>query len=882
MESNLVIKVKYGDTLRRFSGRINENGQLDLDLAGLREKIFSLYSFPSDAELILTYIDEDGDAVTLADDSDLHDVMRQDLKFLMVNVQLDNDQSSKSSARSSGSSTPLRSTHVQHPLQNVDTALSEILRSVPEPLLDAISKLSIASKASSSNQMLTELVDYLSKVGQSFLDATARTQVGNDPSSQGGSSEARVTPLVPSDQNLSSDCGVSHILPQSTSADSARKGGQETSAGSMARGVEAQAIPQPATVDLNLESSADFDPSGFAGVKWNPALSNVVAGDGKNNDNGVDGRSKKKVVGFHVFDDNTQRNAPDPFSGVSLYDDSPVPPYAHSGHWSHHMPFGGMSGIFHRGVQCDGCGVHPITGPRFKSKVKQDYDLCSICFSKMGNEADYIRMDRPVSFRHARFMKKIGGGPALPNICRNRGMKLGRPKFDSRFILDVNILDGTVMAPSTPFTKIWRMRNNGNVPWPNRSQLVWIGGDKFSDAVSVDMEIPTEGVPIDGELDIAVDFTAPELPGRYISYWRMASPSGIKFGQRVWVLIQVDASLEDSISGTLQGLNLNLPPASSGLRDFVDMDSGSAVDVTVPITLVVDQHSNKEHIPDYRINNDLLLVDGVPVSMRAPMLTPSAPAPPNALLTSLTQKAPSSVPPQAQTASAFVETPFTSDSVLPSSSAHAPPKDPLPSSVSYPIIDQDILIPPALSSLSQKAPSSVPPQAKTASVFAETPFTSVSVLPSSSAHAPPKDPLPSSVSYPIIDLDFLIPSELSLPASGEDFLAGSTQPPAIPPKGMPGSSQDIGESHVLEETLLKELAEMGFKQVDLNKEVLRLNKYDLEKTVEDLCGVTEWDPILEELQEMGFRDAEMNMKLLKKNNGSIKGVVMDLLAGEKA
>ena len=43
---------------------------------------------------------------------------------------------------------------------------------------------------------------------------------------------------------------------------------------------------------------------------------------------------------------------------------------------------------------------------------------------------------------------------------------------------------------------------------------------------------------------------------------------------------------------------------------------------------------------------------------------------------------------------------------------------------------------------------------------------------------------------------------------------------------------------------------MGFKQVDLNKEILRMNEFDLEKSVDDLCGVAEWDPILEELQEM--------------------------------
>lgn len=52
-------------------------------------------------------------------------------------------------------------------------------------------------------------------------------------------------------------------------------------------------------------------------------------------------------------------------------------------------------------------------------------------------------------------------------------------------------------------------------------------------------QVPENGLPVDRELDIAVDFTAPASPGRYISYWKMASPSGQKFGQRVWVLIQV-------------------------------------------------------------------------------------------------------------------------------------------------------------------------------------------------------------------------------------------------------------------------------------------------------------------------------------------------------
>lgn len=53
-------------------------------------------------------------------------------------------------------------------------------------------------------------------------------------------------------------------------------------------------------------------------------------------------------------------------------------------------------------------------------------------------------------------------------------------KLDSCFMLDVNILDGTIMKPLTHFTKIWRMRNNGSVAWPHGTNLIWIGGDQFS------------------------------------------------------------------------------------------------------------------------------------------------------------------------------------------------------------------------------------------------------------------------------------------------------------------------------------------------------------------------------------------------------------------
>ena len=41
------------------------------------------------------------------------------------------------------------------------------------------------------------------------------------------------------------------------------------------------------------------------------------------------------------------------------------------------QPTGGKA--VHRGVRCDGCGMLPIIGPRYKCKDCQDFDLCHQC-----------------------------------------------------------------------------------------------------------------------------------------------------------------------------------------------------------------------------------------------------------------------------------------------------------------------------------------------------------------------------------------------------------------------------------------------------------------------------------------------------------------------
>merc|ERR1711994_1028118 len=64
--------------------------------------------------------------------------------------------------------------------------------------------------------------------------------------------------------------------------------------------------------------------------------------------------------------------------------------------------------IVHHGVTCDGCNMHPITGPRYKCLVRDDYDLCGRCEAAglhMGN--NMMKITTPGNVFPHRLFKRI-------------------------------------------------------------------------------------------------------------------------------------------------------------------------------------------------------------------------------------------------------------------------------------------------------------------------------------------------------------------------------------------------------------------------------------------------------------------------------------------
>lgn len=294
---------------------------------------------------------------------------------------------------------------------------------------------------------------------------------------------------------------------------------------------------------------------------------------------------------------------------------------------AHHCPykksFAGMSStsmptaakdglhhpVLHVGVECDSCGMTPIEGSRYKSTKMLDYDLCSTCFEAKGNETDYQKLEHPAylppflpPFRghYGPPSRRRGPRPFMgPPTCNTSfahaphgwkpehafgGQPLNRcppgkehKKLDARFVKDVTIFDGTELAPGTKFTKIWRMTNIGTLPWPPSTQMVHMGGDALSTEEVVNLELSEDGLQCGEDVEVSVDLTAPDKTGRYISHWRLKSPSGQTFGQRVWAMIQVvpqgeqspllQESLKegenyiDAVNGPIAGLVHSVPAA---------------------------------------------------------------------------------------------------------------------------------------------------------------------------------------------------------------------------------------------------------------------------------------------------------------------------------
>jgi Ig-like domain from next to BRCA1 gene len=104
------------------------------------------------------------------------------------------------------------------------------------------------------------------------------------------------------------------------------------------------------------------------------------------------------------------------------------------------------------------------------------------------------------------------------------------------FVADVNVPDDTSMSPGQDFVKTWKVKNSGSCPWGAGYKLVYAG---YADNMSGQFQ-PLTGVIQPGqEVEVSVQFKAPDAADQYLSAWQMSNPSGVTFPEIIFVKIIV-------------------------------------------------------------------------------------------------------------------------------------------------------------------------------------------------------------------------------------------------------------------------------------------------------------------------------------------------------
>lgn len=107
------------------------------------------------------------------------------------------------------------------------------------------------------------------------------------------------------------------------------------------------------------------------------------------------------------------------------------------------------------------------------------------------------------------------------------------------YIEDVNIPDGSEVLPGVPLIKQWKVKNSGDCNWNDQYHLKFINGTEMG----AEPEQALYPARTDSEAIITLRFTSPPEAGTYYSTWQAHDPTGLPFGDPIYIEFVVNPDL---------------------------------------------------------------------------------------------------------------------------------------------------------------------------------------------------------------------------------------------------------------------------------------------------------------------------------------------------
>jgi len=268
---------------------------------------------------------------------------------------------------------------------------------------------------------------------------------------------------------------------------------------------------------------------------------------------------------------------------------------------------------------CDGCQKkmiknHPMYGCR-----TCDYDLCSLCYN--GFEAKNCPGKHGLAFFHTNTNRygcdgcsqKMGmHAPMLgcrscnydlcldcfynKKVCKGRRRRCYK-KFDDKKTYIVNIIDNpmpimpnTIINPNEGIIKKWKLKNAGSNDLPI-GLLVKYSGRRNNPMVSTQNFVVGNTKPIkpDEEFIVQVCVKAPSYYGKFSSNWRLCTPDGKKFGEK----LPFDLVLSGEVNNNMNNNDDNKKDDAPKIVSNIETDSEIENLTDKVVNMVVNENENE-------------------------------------------------------------------------------------------------------------------------------------------------------------------------------------------------------------------------------------------------------------------------------------------------